>query len=141
MVTTSSNDSKGEMEQNIKDAKQLALNFDGGRGLVFLTPIQGNRKGYEAARDAGGVWDITGVNLYSEFDKSADIIFTNYFDQNKEGYDMLMSTVKIRRAAPLPLITVVVDTDIGMIRSFQPTFTEKSIFDQVHGYSLETNDV
>ena len=140
MVTTS-NDSKGEMEQNIKDAKQLALNFDGGRGLVFLTPIQGNRKGYEAARDAGGVWDITGVNLYSEFDKSADIIFTNYFDQNKEGYDMLMSTVKIRRAAPLPLITVVVDTDIGMIRSFQPTFTEKSIFDQVHGYSLETNDV
>ena len=114
--TNTVRDSKGEMEQNIKDAKQMALQFGNGRGVVFLTPIQGNRKGFEEAKATGGAWDMTGVNQYSEFDKSADLILSTFIDDAQWAESSItISSVKIRRAAPLPLFTVPVDSRVGLI--------------------------
>ena len=114
--TNTVRDSKGEMEQNIKDAKQMALQFGNGRGVVFLTPIQGNRKGFEEAKATGGAWDMTGVNQYSEFDKSADLILSTFIDDAQWAESSItISSVKIRRVAPLPLFTVPVDSRVGLI--------------------------
>ena len=117
-ATVSSHDSKAEMEATIKDAKQTALQFDNGRSIVFLTPIQGNRKGYEEAKATGGVWDITGINQYSEFDKSFDTIFTTFFDETFNGPPgslMAISSVKTRRSSPLPLTNVGIDVLVGRV--------------------------
>jgi archaellum biogenesis ATPase FlaH len=114
--TSSGRDAREEMERNIKDAKQMALQFDNGRGVVFLTPIQGNRKGYEEAKSTNGVWDMTGVNLYSEFDKSADLILSTFIDEAlQEESSISISSVKIRRAPPLPLFTTPVNCHVGLI--------------------------
>jgi hypothetical protein len=114
--TSTGRDSKGEMEQNIKDAKQMALQFDNGRGVVFLTPIQGNRRGFEEAKNTGGVWDVTGVNEYSEFDKSADLILSTFIDEASESDNSVaISSVKIRRAGPLPLFRATSDYRTGRI--------------------------
>ena len=117
--TTSLRESKAEMEQNIKDAKQFAMGFDGGRGLVFLTPIQGNRKGYEEATNTGGLWDMTGVYEYSEFEKSADWVLSTFMDAPLiKDNKVIISSVKTRRAQPLPLIEVPVDVTVGMFCPF-----------------------
>ena len=114
--TNSGRDAREEMERNIKDAKQMALQFDNGRGVVFLTPIQGNRKGYEEAKNTNGVWDLTGINLYSEFDKSADLILSTFIDEAlQEESSISISSVKIRRAPPLPLFTTPVNCHVGLI--------------------------
>jgi hypothetical protein len=114
--TTSARDSKNEMEQYIKDAKQTALQFGDGRGVVFLTPIQGNRKGWEAAKEAEGVWDMTGVYEYSEFDKSADLILSVFIDtENSNSNSIKISSVKIRRAGPLPVFECPINPNAGYI--------------------------
>jgi hypothetical protein len=83
---------------------------------LFLTPIQGNRKGYEEAKSTNGVWDMTGVNLYSEFDKSADLILSTFIDEAlQEESCISISSVKIRRASPLPLFTTPVNCHVGLI--------------------------
>jgi hypothetical protein len=63
----------------IQEAKQIALNT-GERGFAVVTPVQGNRKGYDDAQANDGVWDTTGIAQYSELDKSLDnclYVFTN----------------------------------------------------------------
>lgn len=116
--TTSVRDAKSEMEMTIKDAKQAALQFGNGHGVVFLTPIQGNRKGYEEAKNSDGVWDMTGVYEYSEFDKSADLILSTFIDDILQSDNSIaISSVKIRRAAPIPLFKTIVDSRVGLIGS------------------------
>lgn len=114
--TTSTRDAKAEMELNIKDAKQTALQFDDGRSVVFLTPIQGNRKGYEEAITTGGQWDMTGVYEYSEFDKSADTILTVFVDKTLQSENaIVIGSVKTRRSAPLELVKAPLDVEVGLI--------------------------
>ncbi|MEI6389391.1 MAG: hypothetical protein WCQ50_22520 [Spirochaetota bacterium] len=115
LCSTTSRDSKAEMEENIKDAKQTALQFGEGRGVVFLTPIQGNRKGYEEAKDTGGIWDMTGVNQFSEFDKTADLILSTYIDKDLSEGRMIISSVKIRRAGPLKAFEATINLNVGFV--------------------------
>ena len=98
-----------------KDAKQTALQFGEGRGVVFLTPIQGNRKGYEEAKDTGGIWDMTGVNQFSEFDKTADLILSTYIDKDLSEGRMIISSVKIRRAGPLKAFEATINLNVGFV--------------------------
>ena len=133
-ATASTYDSKAEMEMNIKDAKQTALQFDNGRSIVFLTPIQGNRKGYDEAKDTGGVWDITGINQYSEFDKSFDTIFTTFLGDalpGDVGNQMAVSTVKTRRCPPMPLTNLAVDVDVGRVGDMEGSSGEGSTYDEL----------
>lgn len=118
--TTSVRNAKDEMDANIKDAKQTALQFGDGRGCVFLTPVQGNRKGWESAKDKGGVWDMTGVYEYSELDKSADLILTTFIDDNGGEADadknvMIISSAKIRRASPLQPFEAIIQNEAGYV--------------------------
>lgn len=100
----------------IQDAKRLALTANDGRGLCILTPVQGNRSGYENAAANQGEWSTTGIAKYSELDKSLDNLFYVYFDnemnlQNK----MKMGSCKTRRDANIPASFVTVSDLSGML--------------------------
>jgi hypothetical protein len=117
ICATSSRNSKEEHENNIKDAKQFALQMGDGRGCVVLTPVQGNRKGWEAAIEAGGHWDMTGVYEYSEFDKSVDLMLTVLIDKEVFGDEDLIGigSAKSRRSKEIEVFTAPVIHDVGYI--------------------------
>lgn len=97
--------------------KQMALNFPNGKGgLTILTPAQGSRKGYEEAQTNDGVWDKTGIYMYSELEKSADIIFYTFLPQEmQEKGEIKLGTCKSRSSADAPGITVPIDLSTGYV--------------------------
>lgn len=107
---------KEEMEENIKDAKQFALHFDGGRGCIVVTPVQGNRDGFEAAGKNEGVWEVNGVYMYSEFDRTLDTLLTLYMGEDeKAAKEIIISSCKTRRSAGVPPFLAGVNSFAGYL--------------------------
>jgi hypothetical protein len=107
---------KEEMEVVIKDAKQFALHFDNGRGVVFMTPVQGNRAGWEKAGESEGRWEINGVNMYSEFDKSVDTMLTVFLnDDLKAEKALVVSSAKTRRSEGVPVFKAAMQNNCGLV--------------------------
>jgi len=105
-----------EMDENIKDAKQFALQFNEGKGCVLLTPVQGNRAGYDAATKQEGKWSPTGIYTFSEFEKSLDTLLTVYMDEDeKERTHIRIGSCKTRRSAGVPLFEAGVNCHAGYI--------------------------
>jgi DnaB-like helicase C terminal domain len=99
----------------IKDVKRLTLNSPG-YGFAFVTPIQGNRKGYEDAKANDGLWDITGINLYSEMDKSLDNCLYVFTDDAMSSQGKLkIGSCKHRRGANIPSTFVDLNVNAGMV--------------------------
>jgi hypothetical protein len=100
----------------VQDAKQLALNGNNGKGFCILTPVQGNRKGFEEAAERGGEWYTTGIAKYSELDKSLDNLFYVYFDDEMNSHNqMKMGSCKTRRDSNIPALFVSVNAVSGMV--------------------------
>ncbi len=82
----------------IQDAKRLALTANNGQGMCIVTPVQGNRNGFNDASAAGGVWSTTGIAKYSELDKSLDNLFYAFFDDEMNAaHQMKIGSCKTRR--------------------------------------------
>jgi hypothetical protein len=99
----------------IQDAKQLTLNT-GDRGFAMVTPIQGNRKGYDEAQANDGAWETTGIHQYSELDKSLDnclYVFTN--DEISASGQIKMGSCKYRRGPNIPSTFVPINLSAGMV--------------------------
>jgi len=106
------------MSEVIKDAKSWALNFSEGRSIALLTPVQGNREGYDEASLPinAGRWRMSGVFQYSEFDKSLDICISTWSDEaTKKLGKMTIGSVKLRRAGDIPPFWVKVEEGSGLI--------------------------
>jgi hypothetical protein len=80
LVHLKGRDEVAEMTEVIKDAKHLCQTFNNNMGLTMLTPVQGNRAGYEHATKSDGRWDMAGVSKFSEFDKSLNGCFYTFID-------------------------------------------------------------
>jgi len=103
----------------IQDAKQMALNT-GERGFAMVTPVQGNRKGYEEAEANDGAWETTGIHLYSELDKSLDnclYVFTN--DEISASGQIKMGSCKHRRGPNIPSTFVPMNVSAGMVANVE----------------------
>ena len=112
---------KEEMEAVIKDAKQFALHFDNGKGVVFLTPVQGNRDGWVEAGKNDGKWEMNGVFMYSEFDKSVDTMLSVYMnDQHKVDKQIVISSAKTRRSEGVPAFKAATNNNAGLITNVKP---------------------
>jgi len=99
----------------VRDVKRLTLNSPGD-GFAFVTPIQGNRKGYEEAQENGGMWDTTGIFQYSELDKSMDNCLYVYTDDALAADGKLkLGSCKHRRGANLPSTFVEMHANSGMV--------------------------
>jgi DnaB-like helicase C terminal domain len=104
------------MNQIIREIKHMALFFDDGRGLVFVSPVQGNRNGYEAAVANQGAWEATAIYQYSELEKSADtVLYTFMPDDLKADNKMRIGFCKTRRHGTTVPQTVTVDPQVGLV--------------------------
>jgi hypothetical protein len=105
-----------EMTKIIQDAKQVALKANNGKGLAFLTPIQGNRSGLDYAAANDGAWDVTGVSTYSELDKSLDnCLYVYLTDEIAANRQIRVGSCKHRRGANIPSTLVPFNLSAGML--------------------------
>jgi len=120
MVDVPDNHDKREaMNRVIADFKKLCLTFNGGRGIVGITPIQGNRNGMKDARENGGVWSKDGIAEYSEFEKSTDGVISVYTDAELQAENKLkIATCKNRRGPDLPVETYSRCPNSGLVTQF-----------------------
>jgi hypothetical protein len=103
----------------IQDAKQMALNT-GERGFALVTPVQGNRKGYDEAQANDGAWETTGIAQHSELDKSLDnclYVFTN--DEISASGQLKMGSCKHRRGPNIPATFVPFNVSAGMVANVE----------------------
>ncbi len=102
----------------IQDAKRFALTANDGVGVCIVTPVQGNRNGYDAANSADGAWMTTGISKYSELDKSLDNLFYTFLNDELNNANLLkMGSCKTRRGANIPSTPVNIDPRSGRVTS------------------------
>jgi replicative DNA helicase len=65
----------------IREAKQLAMTFNHGKGLSVLSPFQANRDGFKEAEKNGGRYNLRALAWASEAEKSADLVYSVYRDE------------------------------------------------------------
>jgi replicative DNA helicase len=70
-----------ELNSVIRDAKKLALHFNGGEGIPVLMLYQINRQGKDDADKAEGRYKMKALTYANETEKSADIISTTYLNE------------------------------------------------------------
>lgn len=110
----------------IRDCKQSALHWADEKGLVIVTPLQGNREGHKRASERGGVWDMQGVYQYSEAEKTFDTILSVYMDVDEgtgfttagdltSGSELIISSAKLRRGAPISPFKVSISDATGAL--------------------------
>jgi hypothetical protein len=104
------------MCQAVRELKQLCLHFNDDKGLVVVSPVQGNRKGYAAAVANGGAWEASDIHMYGEMEKSADnILYTFQPDELKADNKMKLGFCKTRRHGPTAPLQVIVDPQVGLV--------------------------
>lgn len=65
----------------IREAKQLAMTFNHGKGISVLSPFQANRDGFKEAEKVGGRYNLRALAWASEAEKSADLVYSVYRDE------------------------------------------------------------
>lgn len=68
------------LNQIVRDARVMALNFARGRGVPVLALFQMNRQGKLRAEKNDGRYDIAAISYANEIEKSADVITYTYLD-------------------------------------------------------------
>jgi hypothetical protein len=101
------------MATQIGMTQAFTRDFDGGEGMVFITPIQINRSGYQASqkkKDGEKKHNLTSVQQHSEFYQDMDFIISIFRDDlMKQGDTLLMEIQKVRGAAFPPSAILAVD--------------------------------
>lgn len=119
----------------IQDVKQMTLNT-GERGFAFVTPVQGNRKGYEDAQGNDGAWQTTGIATYSEMDKTLDNCLYVFTDDDISATGQIkIGSCKHRRGPNIPATFTPTPLNInaGMLaateeRDFAPAYGSKVVY-------------
>ncbi len=116
--TNKAKDKTALINENAYEAKQFVLHdLDNGRGGVALvSPAQGSRKGLDDSKQNDGNWVREGIYMYSELEKSADMIFFTFMDAEMQQTSfMKIGTCKSRRSADVPAQLVYVDHNTHLI--------------------------
>lgn len=74
-----------ELNDVVRDAKQLALHFNGGEKIPVLLLWQINRQGHEEAVKNQGRYKATALAYANEVEKSADVITTTFLDDARRA--------------------------------------------------------
>jgi hypothetical protein len=117
LLPVNSRNLREDMSRMIHSAQNLAATYDGGRGLVFISPVQGNKKGYDDAQKNGGIWESTGLSDWSAFTQDCDVLFYIYQDDDLKACDEIkIGTCKVRDGNDLPITTLSVHPATQMFR-------------------------
>jgi len=91
-----------DMNQILRDLKQLALTFAKNRGIAVWVPYQINRSGWREAMENEGVYKIDCLAQASEAERSSDIVIALYLDNDLRNDHELLVTFLKSRDADLP---------------------------------------
>ena len=112
MVDTDLRNHKEEMATIIQSAKTLAMGFNDGQGLLFVTPVQASRRGWEIAKKNQGQFDLDAIYQYSQYEKAVDTMVTVFSDDDLDAEaKVAIGTVKYRRGKNLN------PTKVGVLHS------------------------
>lgn len=93
-------DQRSKMSSMIKDIRQYGMNFDGGRGLCIISPIQANEEGLSKAAVIDGVFKPSAINNDKELGRSMTFIL-GVFNQSTDTtgvVSLMMSCPKDRES-------------------------------------------
>jgi hypothetical protein len=125
-------DVKTYMNGVIKDSKAFARDFNNKKGLVLISPVQGNRDGYDRAADNEGRWDKSGIAEFNEFERSLDGCLYTFIDENLQSLEQIkMGTCKVRREADVPVFNASISGFSGKVDNLRlkSKSEEKSLSD------------
>ena len=76
-----------ELNSVLRDAKKLALQFNGGEGIPVLMLFQINRAGRVEAEKNDGIYKMNALSYANEAERSADVVTATFLDENlkREG--------------------------------------------------------
>jgi hypothetical protein len=110
----------------IIDAKQFAMTANNGMGFSLVTPIQGSRKGYEEAAKNDGAWTKDGIYMFSEYERSVDILYYVYTNPDmSKNNELKFGSCKMRRALDIDPSFVTVNPRAGMIEKANSVVIEQ----------------
>lgn len=102
-----------DIKNFIGEAQRLTHDFDEGRGIVLITPIQINRSGYQAAKkkkEGEKRHDMTSVSQFSEFYHDMDVLISLFSDEEMRlKRHILLETQKVRKSGARPFATLGID--------------------------------
>ncbi len=107
-----------ELASLVKDAKLLAVNFDNGRGVPFISPWQVSRAARESAENLG-MYSSASLSETAEATNSADVIVSLLAptDNTDRRADIIMQILKNRDGETANGIIVEVDYATSWFRS------------------------
>ena len=119
---------KEDVKNTIGQAQRLTRDFDGGRGIVLISPIQINRAGYIAAKkkkEGEARHDMTSVSEYSEFYQDMDVLVSLFSNSEMRlKREILLETQKVRKSGVRPTATLWIDPRSDMVTDTPGMSTE-----------------
>lgn len=114
MCKVKGNNRQDAMNEIIDDVKNFAMTFRNNDGLAMITPVQGNRPGWNEASKNGGRWEPDGIYLYSGFEKALDLCLSVFEDDDlKADKKVVVSSCVHRRGENIPPTKLAVNHDCG----------------------------
>ena len=89
-----------DLNNIIKKLKNIAINFDNGRGIRMISPFQTNRNGFKEAEKNDGVYSLTALSNANESERACDLIVSLYMSSEmKKNGIMKIGCLKHRHGA------------------------------------------
>lgn len=96
-----------ELNQVVRAAKQLAVDFDGGRGVPVISPWQMSRNAWEEAQKNGGRYTRSSLSETAEAERRADVVISMY--KHPESRSRVSAQVLKQRSGPIGDFELYVD--------------------------------
>ncbi len=113
-----------ELNAIVRDAKKLALHFNGGEGIATLLLFQLNRQGKDDADKNEGRYKIKSLAYANEAEKSADYITTTYLNEDhRRNGTTVICNLKNRDNPMFEPFVASVDFSCRRIFNFDPSFS------------------
>jgi replicative DNA helicase len=117
----------------IREAKKLALHFNGGEGVAVCLLHQINRQGRAEAEKNDGVYKFSALSYANEAERSADYITATFLDDDRRSNgSILMTNLKNRDNKPFAPTSLSIDFSCRRIRNLDTS--------ELNGMSVEEND-
>jgi replicative DNA helicase len=108
-----------DLNNIIKKLKNMAINFDNGRGLRVVTPFQVNRQGYKDAQKNDGIYGLAALSNANEAERSSDLIISTYMTREMQTSGIIkIGCLKHRRGALFDAFEASINFQNKQIRDF-----------------------
>lgn len=88
-----------ELNQVVRAAKQLAVDFDGGRGVPVISPWQMSRNAWDNARTNGGRYTRSSLSETAEAERRADVVISMF--KHTDSLHRVSAQVLKQRSGPI----------------------------------------